>query len=105
MSMDAWLKGDVDGIVADLRQEHIDSEGTMEFTGRLSLARFARMRAYGWIAVYAHQPVEGPYGRVDPVKTLGMISAIVEAVQFIVDERAAEIRAAREAEARDKASA
>lgn len=105
MSMDAWLNGNVDGIVADLRQEHIDSEGTEDFPGRLSLARYARMRAYGWIAVYVGRPVDGPYGRVNAAKTLEMISAIVKAVEFLIEERAAEMRAVREAEARDKASA
>jgi hypothetical protein len=92
--MTRWLTSDdVPTIVAEIRTDYIDCEGSVDWPGRRSLGTHARVRGYSLMQAIISSPCRDDRGRVDNAKTLQRLAAVVEAVRVLVDESIAKASA------------
>lgn len=89
---DAAWAGDVAGIVAEIRQDYIDSEGPVPSAYGRSIGDHARIWGYRYMSVLINSPKLLDLGRVDRKRTLELLKNIDQAVQIIIDERLEQIR-------------
>lgn len=94
--MSALLRGDVDGLVAEIRADYEETEAPYPVGQRISEGAHARQRGFSLINAIVATPVHDMRtGRANPAETLRLIGAVTEAVDIIVQERLAQIRTAR----------
>jgi hypothetical protein len=85
-----WCVGDVDRMVDEIRQDYAGSQAPYPHSA-LSVSDHARTRGYSWLRAIASSPQQSA-GRNDYRGTLRLMSAIITAIDHVIDERLAEIQ-------------
>lgn len=100
-----WLSGNVDDIVEEIRADYAEAHAPFPHD-TMSVSDHARIMGYRWIAAHLAQP-ETNYktGRPDHAAARRKCAAVMAAVDRIIDERMAEIEAARARREAEKAAA
>jgi hypothetical protein len=98
-SLGAAWRGDVPGIVAEIRQDYIETEGSIGAPWARSVGDHARVWGYRYLRVMIENPKRFPNGRIDYKKNHLLCAAVREAVEIIINERVEAIRTQRTAEA------
>lgn len=92
LNVAAWIDGDVDGMVADIRADYAQNHAPYSYD-TLSVSDHARIMGFRWLHAHITQPHTTRTGRPDHAQTRRMCDAVIAAVDRVIDERMAEIDA------------